>query len=78
MIKKPAAVRRGRNLFTCSFVQESLPLFGPEVRVLVGQDELDSVEEVGFAGAVATDDDVVTWNKNGRESRQLTPKDYQI
>ena len=48
---------------TCSFVKQSLPLFRPEMRVLVGQDELDRVEEVGLARAVTTDDHIVTWRE---------------
>ena len=43
-----------------ALVQQCLSLLGPEVRVLVGQDELDRVEEVGFSRPVSTDDDVVS------------------
>ena len=42
-----------------ALVQQRLPLLGPQVRVLVAEDELDGVEEVGLAGAVPADDDIV-------------------
>ena len=42
-----------------TFVEECLPLLRPEVGVLVREDELDGVEEVGLARAVPPDNHVV-------------------
>ena len=42
-----------------ALMQECLPLFRPEVRVLVAEDELDGVEKVGLAGAISTNHNVV-------------------
>ena len=44
-------------------MEQSLSLLRSEMRVLVRQDKLDRVEEVGFAGAVTADDDVVALNE---------------
>ena len=41
-------------------MKQCLSLLRPEMRVLVGEDELDRVEEVGLAGAVTTHHDIVT------------------
>ena len=38
-----------------TFMEECLPLLGPEVGVLVAEDELDGVEKVGLAGPISTD-----------------------
>ena len=40
-------------------MEERLPVFAAELLVCIAQHETDSGEEIGFAGAIATDDDVV-------------------
>jgi hypothetical protein len=39
-------------------VQEGLPLFAGKRSVGIGENEPDRTEEVGFAGTVATDEEV--------------------
>ena len=50
---------QGHKRSISTFMEECLPLLRPEVGVLVREDELDGVEEVGLARAVPPDDDVV-------------------
>lgn len=40
-------------------MEEGLPFFPPHLGIRVGEDETDGGKEVGLAGAIAADDDIV-------------------
>lgn len=42
-------------------MKQGLALLAPHLSVCIAEDEADGGEEVGFAGTIATDDDIALW-----------------